>query len=97
MPTMEHFAKKKKKKKSYLAHFLSPSSKNKITHPEKWKFLIFSQKKAFLVFRETKTPKFFFIYQEKELSCISGNRNPEKNPYISGSNFPSSKNKKNLP
>ena len=35
------------------------------------KILIFSQKKAFLIFREM------------ELSYILGNRNPEKNPYIS--------------
>ena len=36
------------------------------------KFLIFSQKKAFLIFREM------------ELSYILGNGNPEKIPYISG-------------
>ena len=36
------------------------------------KFLIFSQKKAFLIFREI------------ELSYISGNGNTEKIPYISG-------------
>ena len=36
------------------------------------KFLIFSQKKAFLIF------------QQMELSHISGNGNTEKIPYISG-------------
>ena len=36
------------------------------------KFLIFSQKKAFLIFREM------------ELSYILGNGNPEKIPYVSG-------------
>ena len=28
------------------------------------KFLIFSQNKAFLIFRETETPKKFFMFQE---------------------------------
>ena len=32
------------------------------------RFLIFSQKKAFLIFRETDTPKKFFIFQETESS-----------------------------
>ena len=31
------------------------------------KFLIFSQKKAFVVFRETETPKKFFIFRETEV------------------------------
>ena len=43
------------------------------------KLFMFSQKKAALTFRETETSKKFLIYQETELS------------YISGSNFPSSK------
>ena len=56
------------------------------------KFLIFSQKKA------------VSIFQEMELSYISGNENLNNNKilfletelsYISVSNFPSSKNKKN--
>ena len=47
------------------------------------KFLILSQKKVFLLFRETETPKKLFIFQETGLS------------YISGSNFLSSKNEKN--
>ena len=36
------------------------------------KFLIFSQKKAVPIFQETKTLKKFFIFQETELSYISG-------------------------
>ena len=42
------------------------------------KFLIFSQKKAFLIFPETETPKKFIIFQEKELYYISANGNPKK-------------------
>ena len=45
------------------------------------KFLIFSQKKDFLIFQETKTPKRFFIFQEMKLSYISRNGNPKK-PFI---------------
>ena len=37
------------------------------------KLLIFSQKKAFLIFAETET-----VFQETELSYISGNGNPKK-------------------
>ena len=40
------------------------------------KFLIFSQKKAFLIFQQT------------EIFNISGNGNPEKNPYISENGNP---------
>ena len=43
------------------------------------KFLIFSQKKSFLMFQETETSKKFLMFQETKLS------------YISGSNFQSSK------
>ena len=39
---------------------------------------IYSQKKAFLIFWETETPKKFLIFQEIELSYISGNGNPKK-------------------
>ena len=42
------------------------------------KVLIFSQKKAFLIFWETETSKKFLIFQETEFSYISGNRNPKK-------------------
>ena len=38
----------------------------------------------------------FLIFQETELSYISGGGNPEKILYVSGSTFPSPKNKKNL-
>ena len=38
-------------------------------------FLVFSQKKVFLIIRETKPPKKFFIFQETELSFISGSNN----------------------
>ena len=64
------------------------------------KFLIFFQKKAFLIYLETETPpppppkKKILIFQETELSYISGNRNPKKISYISQSNFQSSKNEK---
>ena len=37
------------------------------------KFLIFSQKKAFLIFRITETRKKFLMFQETELSYISEN------------------------
>ena len=46
------------------------------------KFLIFSQKKDFLIFRVMETAKKFFIFQKTEHSHISGNK------------FPSAKNEK---
>ena len=42
------------------------------------KFLIFSQKQAFLKFWKMKTSKKFLMFQETELSYISGNRKPKK-------------------
>ena len=42
------------------------------------KFLIFSQKKACFIFPKTETPKKFFLFQETELSYISGNGNTKK-------------------
>ena len=42
------------------------------------KFLTFCQKKNFLIFRETETPRKFFIFQETKLSSIFGNGNPKK-------------------
>ena len=42
------------------------------------KILIFSRKEAFLILQEMKTPKKVFIFQETELSYISGNGNPKK-------------------
>ena len=43
------------------------------------KIFIFSQKEAFLIFREIKTPKKLFIFQETEFSYISGNELQVKN------------------
>ena len=34
------------------------------------RFLIFSQKKAFLIFRESETQQKFFVFQETKLSYI---------------------------
>ena len=42
------------------------------------KVLIFSQKKAFLIFRETEKPTNFLMFQETESFHISGNGNPRK-------------------
>ena len=42
------------------------------------KCLIFSLKKAFLIFWKTKTPIKFLIFQETELFDISRNGNPKK-------------------
>ena len=42
------------------------------------KFLIFSQKKDFLIFQEMETSKKSLIFQETELSYILGNRPPKK-------------------
>ena len=79
----------------------SPSSKNKKNSPREnflyfyiKKILIFSQKRAFLIFQETETPKKFFIFQETEPFYILGNGNTKKTCHISRSNFPSSKNGK---
>ena len=47
------------------------------------KLLIISQK-LFLHFGKWKPRKKFLIFQETELSYISGNGNPEKRSYISG-------------
>ena len=41
-----------------------------------------------------KSPKKLSIFKETELSYISRNGNPKKSSYISGSNFPYSKNEK---
>ena len=40
------------------------------------RFLIFSQKKSFHIFRETETLKKFLLFQEMKLSYISGKGNP---------------------
>ena len=41
------------------------------------KFLMFSQKKGFPLFRETKTQKKFLTFEKTEFSYISGNKNPK--------------------
>ena len=46
------------------------------------KFLIFPLKKTCLIFRKTEAPQKFLIFQKRELSYISGNRNPPKILYI---------------
>ena len=50
------------------------------------KNFLYFQKKAFLIFRETETPKKVLMFQETETKLT----------YIWGSNVPSSKSKKNL-
>ena len=54
-------------KNSYLAHFSAQPQKIKKSTPRK--FLIFSQKKAVLIFQETDSPppKLFFYISSKEL------------------------------
>ena len=42
------------------------------------KFVIFSQKKGFLLFKETETRKKFVIFREMELSYIKRNGKPKK-------------------
>ena len=49
-----------------------------LSSPNIKKFLIFSQKKAFLMFQERDTPKKFFLSKETEVSYISGKGNPKK-------------------
>ena len=44
-----------------------------LSDPKIKKFLIFSQKKDFLIFWERETPKKLFIFMETELYYISGN------------------------
>ena len=80
--TMEHLAKIVQKIKKKFLYFLT-FQEMKLSSSDIKKFLIFSQKKAVLIFQETETPKKFLIFQETELS------------YISGSNFSSPKSKKN--
>ena len=83
--TWRTFKPKLEKQKKLLCFFII--RKMKLSSSNIKKIIIFSQKKAFLIFQETETPKKFFIFQEKELSYISGNF-----LYL-GSNFPSSKKK----
>ena len=97
-------------KVSYLLY----SGKIELTNSNIKKFLIFSRKKAFLIFRETKTPKKFLTFPRKDLFIYYRKRKPRKNSLyfrkwkpkkffifqemelssISGSNFSSSKTQK---
>ena len=67
-------------KNSYLAHLNKYFREMELSSSSIKKFLIFSQKKSFLMFQERETPKKFLMFQETKLS---------------GSNLQSSKNKKN--
>ena len=86
-----------------LGSLSSPSSKNKKNSSQKkffifWKmklfgsnikkFLIFSQKKDFLIFRETKTSINYLQFRKRNFFIT------QQTSYISRSNGPSSKNKK---
>ena len=66
-----------------------------LSSPDIKKFLIFSQKKAFLIFRKTVTPQKFLIFQKPELLLYFRKGKPWKTSYFSGRNFPSSKKWKN--
>ena len=46
--------------------------------PNVRRFLIFSQKKTFLIFQKTESPKKFFYTPGTKLSYISGNGNTKK-------------------
>ena len=64
----------------------------KISNPKVKNFLIFSQKKPFLIFQETETPeKVPYISENGTFLYL---RKWRKTSYISGRNFPSSKNLK---
>ena len=58
--------------------------------------LMFSQKKGFLVFRETETPKKFLVIRKPTIFIIQETETL-KTFYISESNFPSSKNELKKP
>ena len=85
-PKLEKIKKKDQLSKKFILTELSSSNIRK--------FLIFSQKKAFLIFQEIKTPKKFFIFQETELSYILGNGNPKKLLIFQKVNFQTRKMKK---
>ena len=68
-----------------------------LTFSQKKAFLIFSQEKIFLIFQETETPKKNPNILENKTpknSLYFRKRKAYKTYYISGSNFPGSKNKK---
>ena len=68
---------------------LTPTLKIKKVLSEK--ILKFFQKKAFLIFRETKIPKIFFIFQETNFRIFQ-EMETLKTSFISRHNFPSLKN-----
>ena len=71
--------------------FFSPGSKNKkISCFNIDKFPIFSQKKAFFIFREIETPKKFLYFRKRNFLIF------QETSYVSRSNFQSSKNEKSL-
>ena len=80
---MERFAKTAGKIKKFLYFLIF--GEMKLSSSNIKKFMIFSQKKAFLRFRETKTLNKFLMFQKKETL---------KNLYISESNFLDSRNEK---
>ena len=75
--TMERFVKIARKYKKKFQCFLI-FREMKLSSSNIKKFLIFSQKKAFLLFKETETRKKFVIFREMKLSYITGNGNPKK-------------------
>ena len=80
--------------------FSSQARKIKKIHPEKISniktFLIFSQKKAVLIFQETETRKKFIFSQKKTFLKFQETKILKKIPCISGSSFTCSKSKKFL-
>ena len=68
--------------------------KKKILRENFEKFLTLSQKKPVLILWETKIPKMFFIFQEKELSNASGNKSFKKLLMFQGEIFRAGKIKK---
>ena len=85
-------------KNSYLAHFLSPSSKNKKSsyiffYFRKWNFLAlilrnFRKRKFFLYFGKQKPRKNSLYFRKRNFLIF------QETSYISGSNFPCLKNEK---
>ena len=63
-PKLEKLKKKSPPKKKFLYFFIFREMELSCSNIKKC--LIFSQNKAFLIFRETETPKKFFIFQETE-------------------------------
>ena len=75
--TLSNFPRLKNKKKS-TPKKLPILQKIDLSISSVKKFLIFSQKKAVLIFQETETPKKFILFQKTEISNILGNGKPKK-------------------